>query len=259
MGIEVKNLSYSYKNRESILNDISFSVEQGEYLCLLGPNGVGKSTLFKCMMGLLSGYRGEIRLDGEEIRTLSPRQLAKKAAYIPQSTGVSFSYSVEEMVLMGTTPQMGRFASPGKRERQAAWRALEKLHIESLAGRVFSQLSGGERQLVLIARALAQQARILFMDEPTASLDYGNQIRVLEQMHALSREGYTVLQSTHNPDQALWYGGKVLAIRDRKILAFGPPEQVITAETMGQLYQIDVTVESLQNGNGKVCVPRRPD
>ncbi|MCI5728966.1 MAG: ABC transporter ATP-binding protein, partial [Clostridia bacterium] len=161
--------------------------------------------------------------------------------------------------LMGTTSLVTGFSAPGKKEMAYVESALEQINIGYLRDRMFLNISGGERQLVLIARALAQQARILFMDEPTASLDYGNQIRVLEQMHALSREGYTVLQSTHNPDQALWYGGKVLAIRNRKILAFGPPEQVITAETMGQLYQIDVTVESLQNGNVKVCVPRRPE
>ena len=253
MGIEVKNLSYSYKNRESILNDISFSVEQGEYLCLLGPNGVGKSTLFKCMMGLLPGYRGEIRLDGEEIRTLSPRQLAKKAAYIPQSTGVSFSYSVEEMVLMGTTPQMGRFASPGKRERQAAWRALEKLHIESLAGRVFSQLSGGERQLVLIARALAQGTRLLIMDEPTSSLDYGNQLRVMQRVQALARQGYMILLSSHNPQQALLFADRILALHDGAILADGAPREVITPALLQTLYGIATRLADTEEG--RLIVP----
>lgn len=253
MGIEVKNLSYSYKNRENILNDISFSVEQGEYLCLLGPNGVGKSTLFKCMMGLLPGYRGEIRLDGEEIRTLSPRQLAKKAAYIPQSTGVSFSYSVEEMVLMGTTPQMGRFASPGKRERQAAWRALEKLHIESLAGRVFSQLSGGERQLVLIARALAQGTRLLIMDEPTSSLDYGNQLRVMQRVQALARQGYMILLSSHNPQQALLFADRILALHDGAILADGAPREVITPALLQTLYGIATRLADTEEG--RLIVP----
>ena len=202
--LEVKNLSYSYKKGKVILEDVSFSIDQGEYVCLLGPNGVGKSTLFKCMLGLLPGYTGQICLQGKDIRTLSPRQLARQVAYVPQQTQHTFSYTVEDVVLMGTTAGTGAFASPGEKERRAAWNAMERMGVCRLSDALFPQLSGGEKQLVLIARALAQQAKLLFMDEPTASLDYGNQIRVLEQISALTRDGYTVIQSTPQPGTGLF-------------------------------------------------------
>lgn len=255
MLLEAKNLSYSYKKGKVILEDISFSIDQGEYVCLLGPNGVGKSTLFKCMLGLLPGYTGQICLQGKDIRTLSPRQLARQVAYVPQQTQHTFAYAAEDVVLMGTTPYTSAFASPGEKERRTAQAAMERMGVLHLSNAPFTQLSGGEKQLVLIARALAQQARLLFMDEPTASLDYGNQIRVLEQISALTRDGYTVVQSTHNPEQAFLYAKRVLAVKDRGILADGDPSKVMTGEKMRDLYGIDVAVESLYQDRVRVCVP----
>lgn len=255
MGIEVKDLSFSYKKGSPVLHDVSFSLESGKFVCLLGPNGVGKSTLFKCMLGLLHGYQGCICIDGENINGLTARQLARKVAYIPQSTSPVFNYTVADVVLMGTTALAAGFSSPGKKERAYVRDALDILNIRHLENRMYMNLSGGERQLVLVARALAQQANILFMDEPTANLDYGNQIQVLEQVRKLVRQGYTVIQSTHNPEQAFLYADEVLALKDGMIAAQGSPNEVMDAALIHSLYGIEVQVESLLDDNMRVCIP----
>ena len=255
MSVEVKKLSFSYKKNVPVLRDVSFSLPSGKFICLLGPNGVGKSTLFKCMLGLLRGYSGEIRIDDENIRALTQKQLARRVAYIPQSTAPVFNYTVSDVVLMGTTSLTTGFTSPGKREAVYVENALETLNIGHLRDRLFMNISGGERQLVLIARALAQQANTLFMDEPTANLDYGNQVRVLEQVHRLSRQGYTVIQSTHNPEQAFLYADEVLAIRNGIVAAQGAPNAVMDAALISGLYGIEAEVLSIKEDKMRVCVP----
>lgn len=256
MEIKVSNLSYAYTKGVPVLQDVSFEIQSGRFVCLLGPNGVGKSTLFKCMLGLLTGFDGKIQIDGTDIRTLAPKQLARKVAYIPQSTAPAFNYSVADVVLMGTTSLVTGFYAPGKKEMEYVEHALDQLDIGYLRDRMFLNISGGERQLVLIARALAQQAKILFMDEPTANLDYGNQLRVLGRVRQLSREGYTVIQSTHNPDQAFLYADDVLAVMDGQVEVFGPPNEVMSAELIQRLYRVEVEVESLHNGDVRVCIPK---
>lgn len=253
--IEVEKLSFAYTKNTPVLKEVSFDVESGSYMCLLGPNGAGKSTLFQCMLGLNGKYGGEIRVCGDNIRTLSEKQLAKRVAYIPQSSVHAFNYTVEDVVLMGTTALVGGFASPGERERRLALEALERLGIESLCDRKFQNISGGERQLVLIARALAQQAKILFMDEPTANLDYGNQCRVLDEIKRLASEGYTIVQSTHNPDQAFLYADGVLAISNGRVAAQGAPGEVLSGELMSRLYGVDVRVLDVEGGSARICLP----
>ena len=255
MSIEVNELSFSYRKGASVLHDVSFALDKGKFICLLGPNGAGKSTLFKCMLGLLHGYEGEIRIDGDDIRTLTQKQLARRVAYIPQSTAPVFNYSVAEVVLMGTTALTAGLSSPGEKELECVDRALDTLNIRHLRNRMFMNISGGERQLVLIARALAQQAGILFMDEPTANLDYGNQIRVLEQVHRLSRQGYTVVQSTHNPEQAFLFADEVLAVRGGTVAAHGKPNEVMDAGLIESLYGIRAEVMSIKEDRMRVCVP----
>jgi iron complex transport system ATP-binding protein len=256
MGIEVKNLSFSYGDRP-VLQDISFSVGEGELLSILGPNGVGKSTLFRCILGLLSGYTGEVLVDGINARSFSAREAAKHIAYIPQSSHPMFNYSVFDIVLMGRTSGLGSFRSPGKADREKCLRALEKIGISHLAGRCFHRLSGGEQQLVLIARALAQDAPILMLDEPTANLDYGNQLRVLEQVRKLAAEGYTVIQTTHNPEQSYLFSDRILAIQNGRVLTQGTPAEVLTGENMEELYQVEVEVVRLYEDRARICVPTR--
>lgn len=255
MSIEVRHLSFSYGSRQ-VLRDVSFSVGKGRLLSVLGPNGVGKSTLFRCILGLLHGFQGEITVDGTAVSTLGARELARKVAYIPQSNYPAFQYSVFDMVLMGTTAQSRGFSPPGPKQEAAALEALERLDIGHLADRSYTRLSGGERQLVLIARALAQRSQVLLMDEPTANLDCGNQIRVLTKVRALADAGYTIVQSTHNPEQSYLFSHQILAMKDGQVLAHGAPGEVMTEDLIRALYGIDAEVVPLRDGRMRVCIPR---
>lgn len=253
--MEVTNLSFSYGERQ-VLKNISFSAEYGQILSVLGPNGVGKSTLFRCMLGLMKPREGDSLIDGISVRDMSARELSRKIAYIPQSHNPVFNYSVLDMVLMGTTAQMGGFSSPGRVQVKLAKQTLERLGIGDLSGRGYGNLSGGERQLVLIARAMVQNAKILIMDEPSSSLDYGNRLRVMDTVRDLGKDGYAIIQSTHDPDQAYLYSDKILALYGGEVLAFGTPEETIREELISRLYGVDVEVCSLQEDRVRVCIPR---
>ena len=256
MSIEVKHLSFSYGHRP-VLHDISFRAEKGEFLSILGPNGVGKTTLFRCVLGLLSGYTGQVLVDGVDARQFNAREAAKHIAYIPQSSRSVFNYSVSDIVLMGRTSALSAFRSPGKADRELCRWAMEKVGISHLADRCFHKLSGGEQQLVLIARALAQKAPVLMLDEPTANLDFGNQLLVLEQARSLTREGYTVIQTTHHPEQSYMFSDRILAIQDGRVLTEGTPGEVLTETTIRALYGADVEIVSLYEDRARICVPAR--
>ena len=254
MSIEVQNLSFSYGDRP-VLHDISFRVEKGEFLSILGPNGVGKSTLFRCVLGLLSGYTGQVLVDGADSRSFTVREAARHIAYIPQSSHPIFNYSVFDIVLMGRTSGLSTFRSPKKKDAELCRWALEKVGIPHLSDRCFHRLSGGEQQLVLIARALVQKAPILMLDEPTASLDFGNQLLVLEQCRNLAREGYTVIQTTHNPEQSYQYSDRILTLQHGRVLAEGTPKEVLTEKTIRALYGVEVDVVSLRDDRARICLP----
>jgi len=254
MSIEVKNLSFAYGDRP-VLHDISFKVEKGEFLSILGPNGVGKSTLFRCVLGLLSGYTGQVLVDGVDARSFSVRESARHIAYIPQSSHPIFNYSVFDIILMGRTCGLGTFRSPGKADTETCEWAMDKVGIAHLADRCFHRLSGGEQQLVLIARALVQKAPVLMLDEPTANLDFGNQLLVLEQARNLAREGYTVIQTTHHPEQSYMFSDRILTIQQGRVLTEGTPEEVLTKKTIHALYGVDVDVVSLYEDQARICIP----
>ena len=254
MKLEVRNLSFSFRCRE-VLRGVSFSVDRGEFLSVLGPNGVGKSTLFRCILGIYPDYAGRIAVDGDEIRSLSRYQLADRIAYIPQIHRPTFGYSVLDTVLMGTTHHLSPFTQPKAKQITQAQQAMEWLGVTHLANRNFARLSGGEQQLVLVARAVAQQADILVMDEPTSSLDYGNQLRVLQRVRQLTDKGYTVLLSTHNPQHALTFSHRVLALSDGRVTAWGKADHVLTEELIRLLYQVEV--DFLETEEGPVIVPRK--
>ncbi len=247
MSIQVDGLSFSYCTRR-VLSGISFRAEQGELLAVMGPNGVGKTTLFRCILGLHTRYTGSIRVNDTDTQTLSPRELAHSIAYIPQIHAPAFSFSVRDMVLMGTAHGISSFSAPKARDQEVAYGAMQRLGISHLADRKFSHLSGGEQQLVLIARALTQQSRTLLMDEPTASLDYGNQALVLSHARALADEGYTVLLSTHNPQHALWYADTALALSDGKVAAFGRPDRILNPELIKKLYGVQTEFVETERG-----------
>ena len=250
----MKNLSFSYEERP-VLRDISFRVEQGEFLSILGPNGVGKSTLFRCVLGLLSGYTGQVLVDGTDARQFSIQESARHIAYIPQSSHPIFNYRVFDIVLMGATSAVSVLRAPGREHTERCHWALEKVGISHLADRCYHRLSGGEQQLVMIARALVQNAPILMLDEPTANLDFGNQLRVLEQVRSLAREGYTVIQTTHHPEQSYLFSDRILALQNGRVLLEGAPSQVLTQQAIRDLYGVEVDVVSLYEDRARVCIP----
>ena len=252
MSLSVRDLTFAYR-KTPVLDHVGFDAEPGELLAVLGPNGVGKTTLFRCVFGEQKRYTGSIELDGTDVRMLSPRELAHRIAYIPQTHAPAFRFSVLDTVLMGTTHMLSTFALPGKAQERAAMDALERIGIAKLTDRSFDTLSGGEQQLCYVARALAQQARILLMDEPTASLDYGNQWNVLSAVKSLAAEGYTVLLSTHDPQHALRFADRVLALKDGCTAAFGSTEKVLTPQLLETLYGTRTTL--CQTPGGPVIVP----
>lgn len=255
MTTQVSGLSFSYGNR-LVLKDISFSIQPSQLLSIIGPNGVGKSTLFRCILGLMKNYQGEILINNQDIRDLDVRERAQLIAYIPQSHHPYFNYSVFDMVLMGTSVKVSVVSSPGQKQLDLVDYTLERLEISHLKNRGYTQISGGEQQLVLLARALVQEAKILILDEPTANLDFGNQFRVMAQIKSLAEEGYTIIQATHNPDQAFLYSDQVLAMKNGKVVTMGTPAEIFTADLIQTLYGVDVELQSLFDGKVKVCMPK---
>ena len=223
MSIDVERLSFSY-GAHPVLRDVSFRAEPGQLVAVLGPNGAGKSSLFRCMLGFLPHYQGNISLCGRDVRHLPRRELARLAAYIPQSSQPLFDYTVRDTVLMGAAGGLEPLRQPGRQQLETAQRMMELVGIAPLA------------------RALAQQARILLMDEPAANLDYGNQFRLLQQVRRLTEQGYTVLLSTHNPEHALRFATHVLALHGGTVAACGPVEEMLTEELLHTLYRIPLTV-----------------
>jgi len=253
MILTVENLTFSYAERDMVLQNVSFSLSTGELTALLGGNGAGKTTLFRCILGSLTKYSGRVVLDGRDCRTIPQREMARHIAYIPQTHRPTFGYSVLDTVLMGTARQMGTLQQPGKKQEEIAFAAMERLRITHLARRNFAHLSGGEQQLVLIARAIAQQAELLILDEPTASLDYGHRLHLLEQVRSLSAEGYGILMSTHDPQHALTYADRLLALHGGTLAADGRPDEVLTPVLMERLYGVRVT--QLTTEAGTILVP----
>ncbi len=238
MSLVIDNVYFSYKNLP-VLHGISFCAQPGDVISVLGPNGVGKSTLFKCILGLLTPQQGKVIIHETSITDMTTEAIAKEIAYIPQYHNPVFNYSVFDMVLMGTTAQTSMFETPKEAQRKQAEEALQILNISHLRDRNYLNISGGERQLTLIARAIAQQAKILIMDEPSASLDYGNKIRLMKTIQSLADNGYTIIQSTHDPEQAYKYSTKILAMLNGQTLAFGAPADIMDNKLIATLYDLE--------------------
>ncbi|KRG72476.1 ABC transporter [Stenotrophomonas terrae] len=218
----------------------ALSVQPGEVLCLLGPNGCGKTTLFRTLLGLLPAVHGEVALQGKPLRAHDRAARARCMAYVPQASPLPFAWRVREVVAMGRAAHLGLLAAPGRADHAIADDCLRELGLQALADRTVTTLSGGERQLVLIARALAQQAPLLVMDEPTASLDFGNQLRILDTIRRLAERGIGVLLSTHQPQHALQVADRIALMSGGSLQALGPAHEVATPEHLATLYGVDV-------------------
>ncbi|HUH87794.1 MAG TPA: ABC transporter ATP-binding protein [Pusillimonas sp.] len=246
-AIEAEGLVIGYAGK-AIGGPLDLQLEADTILCLLGPNGSGKTTLFKTLMGLIPALAGRLRINNKPVEKWSRRAFAQHVGYVPQAHDGVFPFTVKEVVLMGRSMHIGRYSVPGRVDHEVAEQCLQRLNITPLQDKPYNEISGGERQLTLIARALAQEPQVLIMDEPTASLDFGNQIRVLEHIRQLKRAGMAVLLSTHQPEHAMQAADRVALFRDGAIQHCGPPRQTMLPERLAWLYD-------LQPGQ----IPKLPD
>jgi iron complex transport system ATP-binding protein len=251
--LAVDSLAFGFPGR-TVGREVSFALEAGEVMCVLGPNGGGKTTLFRTLLGLLTPHAGTITLGSAALQGLSRGEIARRVGYVPQGHLGYFAFTVREFVLMGRTAHLGVFSTPGKHDRELAEAALESLDIAHLADKPVTEISSGERQLALVARALAQEPKVLVLDEPTASLDFGNQVRVLQRISALAASGISILFSSHDPDHAFLCARRALLLAEGRVLEIGAPRAVIRADTLQRMYGVSVQVMPLPGG-AHTCLP----
>lgn len=251
--MEIRGASFSYDGRNNIFEDIGFAVEKGDVVCILGPNGTGKTTLIKCLNGLQKLNCGDILLEGRSIYSLTKVEKARYVGYIPQGHQPTFPFKSIDVVLMGRTPFIGSLSSASKADERIAEDAMRRLGILYLADKPYTAISGGERQMVFIARVLAQGPKILILDEPTSHLDFGNQMRSLSVVGTLARQGMAVIMSSHFPDHAFIASNKAAIMKGRHLMCFGAPGDVVTEENMEKAYGVPVKIVGI--GGRKACVP----
>lgn len=253
--IDAKCITFGYREGHNIFDKVNFSIYPGQLISLLGPNGVGKSTLLNCICGLLKPQVGTIDLCGCDISKETRKSIAQKIAYVPQKTAVSFDYTVRDFVVMGRTAHMSILAIPSKHDFDLADEALEKLALSELANRPLSELSGGEQQKACIARALVQSPELIILDEPTSALDFGNQLRVLKLIKNLSDSGYAVLLTTHNPDHCMMLGGKVAILNQQGYIEIGNIDEILTENRLRQVYGTNLRMIYVEDVRRTVCIP----
>lgn len=245
--IEVTHGSFRYPGEtRTVLDGLSFQAEAGDVLAILGPNGAGKTTLLRCMMGLLPWHKGQTLLDGVPLSDIPQKELWKRISYVPQARQALAAYTVEEMVLLGRTACMGRFSLPGKADREMTRDVLRRLGLEEIARRKCSALSGGEFQMVLIARALVSEPEILVLDEPESNLDFKNQLLVLDTISALAAEGITCIFNTHYPAHALRRGTRALMLGRDGAYRFGPVREIITEESLAAFFGVQSVIGDVE-------------
>lgn len=254
IAIEIKDLTYRYDTSRELLENINVSIPEKTIVTILGKNGTGKTTLLNCLLGFLGNYSGKISFFGREHSSFSRKKLAQVVGLVPQLSQVSFDFTVEEFVLMGCNPTVSYFAFPGKEGYKAVDEALATLEISHLRNRHVNSLSGGERQLVYIARTLAQKPRIIILDEPTSALDFGNSIRITDLLIRLRDEGYTIVLTCHDPDFPFLFHGHTIAMLPNHEVLFGESDSVLTDTVLSQLYGLPIKRVYLPETQQYVCV-----
>lgn len=236
--LETRTLAIGYHGK-AIGRDINLTVNPGEVVSLLGPNGSGKTTLFRTLLGVLPTVSGRVYIANRSVTDWPRQQLATRIGYVPQAHTGLFAFTVEDVVLMGRTARLKRFGTPSAADREIALDRLDRMGARHLAKRRFTEISGGQRQLALIARALAQEVALLIMDEPTASLDFGNQLKTLDAIEQLRAQGMSILVSTHQPEHALKVSDRIALMKDGELKALGPPKEIATPASLATLYGVE--------------------
>jgi iron complex transport system ATP-binding protein len=256
--LQVLNLSAGYGNR-LVLRGINLEVAAGEVVALVGPNGAGKSTLIRVLSGVLPAKSGQAQIDGEDLLTLPPAQRARRVAVVPQMIHLPESFTASEIVLMGRTPHLPLWGGESKHDCEVSWAAMRRTNIENLADRPAGELSGGEQQRVVLARALTQEPRVLLLDEPTSHLDLKHQVTVLELVRDLARsEQLAVLVTLHDLNQAAAYADRVALMQRGEIVASGPAAEVFTAERLSQVYDVNIAVSQHPSRGTPVVLAEGP-
>ncbi len=256
--LNVRGLVSGYEKGPDIVRKVSLTIRPGSFVAILGANGCGKTTLLKTLLGLLPARSGSVECGGTDILSLDEKKRALHLAYIPQAHRPPFPYKVSDVVRMGRTPYLGRMGIEKQEDLAVAHACLEQVHMECFAEHPYTKLSGGQKQLVLIARALAQQASFLIMDEPTTSLDYGNQFRVLNQIRKLCAYGMGILMVTHDPAHCFHAADEVMLMEKGEIIEDASPAEVMTSDRLSGLYDLAVHVQGISlphHGEQHVCIP----
>jgi len=251
--LQIDSAAFSYDGKTDIFKGLSCEISSGEIFCILGPNGTGKSTLLRALANLSPLREGVVRLDGRDIRRVKPRELARRIALIPQEVSLTFPYKVTDVVLMGRTPHLNSMARPSESDYRKALDAIALMGLESVADRPCTQLSGGQLQLVMLARAVAQEADFLLLDEPTSHLDYGRQMAALRTIKQMHKRGVGIIMTTHDPNHAFLICDRVALMNRGGFTAVGSPDQIVTSANLRDTYGADVEV--VQHGGRKLCVP----
>lgn len=248
MKIELIDVCCGYEKKD-ILKDLNFTCETGNFYCILGANGIGKTTLFKTLLGFINPKKGQIIIDGHDLSKMSSKELARYISYVPQAKNNSYLYSVLDIVLMGRSLYINKFSSPSKNDMDITMKVLEQLDIVHLKDKMYSELSGGEQQIVLIARALVQEAKFIVMDEPTSNLDFENQKKVLHVLNVLAKNSVGIIMSSHSPDHAFYCNAKAILILKDKTVLEGPCETIITEDNLLKVYGVNIKVIKQQDQN----------
>lgn len=260
MKLVVQDAAFHYiPGGISGFDDMSLDLEDGEILCLLGPNGCGKTTFLKCLSNLMPLERGDVFIDGRNIRSMRRSEVARHIGYVPQVHQPAFPFSVLDAVLVGRAAHLNMLASPDEKDVAIAARALDMLGIAHLREKPYTEISGGERQLVIFARVIAQQPSLLLLDEPTSHLDFGNQVRLLQVVKRLADTGLPIIMTSHFPDHVFMSAGKVALMKNGGILDYGRPDDVVTETNLEDIYGVPVHIRYVDGiVNRKICIPLTP-
>jgi len=242
-----------YYDKDLIFENINFNIKKGDVFSILGPNGIGKTTLLKSLLGIKELNDGEILIKNKNIDDMSANEISKVMAYVPQYHNNTFPFTVLDVVLMGRSPHISLIETPEEHDIKIAENALKKMNIFHLKDKEYNILSGGEVQLVFLARALAQKSEILILDEPTSHLDFGNQIRLLKTIDTLSKNDLAIIMTSHYPDHCFISSNKVAIMQNRTFIDVGHPDDVITEKNLNIAYNLNIKVHLLENGS-KVCL-----